>query len=137
MILGLNILASFFLGAIPFAKVAMFGTGIDITKAGSGNPGFNNVLRVTNHNWRRASIALIGDISKGYVALLLLSRGEVSAMALWFIGIAAVVGHCWSPFLKFNGGKGVATTHGVQLFLESWISLVCLALDLIHRFLLR
>jgi glycerol-3-phosphate acyltransferase PlsY len=137
MILGLKILASFFIGAIPFAKVAMLGTGIDITKAGSGNPGFNNVLRVTNQNWRRASIALIGDISKGYLALLLLSRGEVSAMALWFIGIAAVVGHCWSPFLKFNGGKGVATTVGVLLFLVPGITVVCLPLYLILRFLGR
>jgi acyl phosphate:glycerol-3-phosphate acyltransferase len=122
MILGLKILASFFIGAIPFAKVAMLGTGIDITKAGSGNPGFNNVLRVTNQNWRRASIALIGDISKGYIALLLLSRGEVSAVALWLIGIA---------------GKGVATTVGVLLFLEPWITLVCLPLYLILRFLGR
>ena len=134
MILGLKILAGFLIGAIPFAKVAMLGTGLDITKEGSGNPGFNNVLRVTK-NWRRAGIALIGDISKGYVALMLLDGREVSAMVLWFIGIAAVVGHCWSPFLKFNGGKGVATTVGVLLFLEWQITLVCLPLYVILRFL--
>ena len=133
MIVTLKILAGFLIGAIPFAKVAMLGTGIDITKTGSKNPGFNNVLRVT-HNWWRAGVALIGDISKGYVALMLLSRGEVSVMALWFIGIAAVVGHCWSPFLKFNGGKGVATTVGALLFLEPRITLVCLPLYLILRF---
>jgi glycerol-3-phosphate acyltransferase PlsY len=132
MISVLKIFASFLLGAIPFAKVAMLGTGIDITQAGSKNPGFNNVLRVTK-NWRRAGIALIGDISKGYVALLLLSSGDVSTMTLWLIGIAAVVGHCWSPFLKFNGGKGVATTVGVLLFLEPRITLVCLPLYLILR----
>ena len=136
MILALKILAAFLIGAIPFAKVAMLGTGIDITKAGSGNPGFNNVLRVTK-NWFRAGIALIGDISKGYIALLLLSPAEVSAMSSWLIGIAAVVGHCWSPFLKFSGGKGVATTVGVLLFLEPWITLVCLPLYLILRFLGR
>ena len=132
----LKILASFLIGAIPFAKVAMLGTGIDITQAGSKNPGFNNVLRVTK-NWWRAGIALVGDISKGYIALLLLSRGEISTMTLWLIGIAAVVGHCWSPFLRFNGGKGVATTVGVYLFLEPWITLVCLPLYLILRFLGR
>ena len=133
MILGFKILAGFLIGAIPFAKLAMLGTGIDITKAGSKNPGFNNVLRVTK-NWRRAGVALIGDIAKGYAALVLLSRGETSAGAMWFIGIAAVVGHCWSPFLKFNGGKGVATTVGVLLFLEPWITLVCLPLYLVLRF---
>jgi len=125
MILGLKILAGFLIGAIPFAKLAMLGTGIDITKTGSKNPGFNNVLRVTK-NWRRAGVALIGDISKGY--------GDTSVSEMWFIGIAAVVGHCWSPFLKFNGGKGVATTVGVLLFLEPWITLVCLPLYLILRF---
>jgi glycerol-3-phosphate acyltransferase PlsY len=136
MIAALKILASFLIGAIPFAKVAMLGTGIDITQAGSKNPGFNNVLRVTK-NWRRAGIALIGDIAKGYVALLLLSRGETSPVTVWLIGIAAVVGHCWSPFLKFNGGKGVATTVGVLLFLQPLITLVCLPLYLILRFLGR
>ena len=133
MIAALKILASFLIGAIPFAKVAMLGTGIDITKAGSKNPGFNNVLRVTN-NWWRAGIALIGDIAKGYIALLLFGRGDLSTVTLWLIGIAAVVGHCWSPFLKFNGGKGVATTVGVLLFLEPWITLACLPLYLILRF---
>ena len=133
MILGLKILAGFLIGAIPFAKLAMLGTGIDITKTGSKNPGFNNVLRVTK-NWRRAGVALIGDISKGYAALLLLSRADTSAGAMWFIGIAAVAGHCWSPFLKFNGGKGVATTVGVLLYLVPLITLVCLPLYLILRF---
>ena len=136
MIVALEILASFLIGAIPFAKVAMLGTGIDITKAGSGNPGFNNVLRVTK-NWRRAGIALIGDIAKGYIALLLLSPGEVAPTILWLIGLAAVAGHCWSPFLTFNGGKGVATTTGVLLFLEWKITLVCLPLYVILRFLGR
>jgi glycerol-3-phosphate acyltransferase PlsY len=136
MIPVLKIFASFLIGAIPFAKVAMLGTGIDITQAGSRNPGFNNVLRVTK-NWRRAGVALIGDIAKGYLALVLLGRGEISIMALWLIGIAAVVGHCWSPFLKFNGGKGVATTVGVLLFLAPWITVICLPLYLILRFLGR
>lgn len=112
-------LESFLIGSIPFAKVAMWGTGIDITKVGSKNPGFNNVLRVST-KWR-AAIALIGDISKGFIALLLLSRD-------WTIGIAAVMGHCWSPFLAFNGGKGVATTVGVLLFLEPKITILCLPL---------
>jgi glycerol-3-phosphate acyltransferase PlsY len=136
VIAALKIVASFLIGAIPFAKVAMLGTGIDITKAGSKNPGFNNVLRVTK-NWRRAAVALIGDIAKGYLALLLLSRGEVFPATLWLIGLAAVAGHCWSPFLTFNGGKGVATTTGVLLFLEWKITLVCLPLYVILRFLGR
>ena len=125
MLLFLKFIASFLIGAIPFAKVAMIGTGIDITKVGSKNPGFNNVLRVST-KWR-AAIALIGDISKGFIALYLLGGS-------WPIGIAAVMGHCWSPFLGFNGGKGVATTVGVLLFLEPKITFVCLPLYPIGRF---
>ncbi len=126
MNLALRFLAGFLIGSIPFAKVAMLGTGIDITKAGSKNPGFNNVLRVSKNRWR-AAIALIGDISKGFIALFLLARGETSSVQ-WLIGLAPVMGHCWSPFLAFNGGKGVATTVGVLLFLEPWITVVCLPL---------
>jgi len=133
--LFLKIIFAYLIGAVAFAKVAMLGTGIDITRVGSGNPGFNNVLRVAS-KWR-AAIALIGDISKGFVALLLLTGGETSATAVWCIGIAAVVGHCWSPFLKFNGGKGVATTVGVLLRLEPRITLACLPLYPILRFLGR
>ena len=134
MILALKFLVAFLIGAIPFAKVAMLGTGIDITKVGSKNPGFNNVLRVSS-KWR-AAIALVGDICKGYAALLILSRNETST-ALWIIGIASVMGHCWSPFLRFNGGKGVATTVGVLLYLVPWITIACLPLYPILRFIGR
>ncbi len=135
MMLIAKILASFFLGSIPFAKVAMLGTGMDITKVGSRNPGFNNVLRVAS--WPRAAIALIGDISKGFLALVLLGYQDTSPMVLWLIGIAAVAGHCWSPFLGFNGGKGVATTVGVLLFLEPTITLICLPLYIVLRLIGR
>jgi acyl phosphate:glycerol-3-phosphate acyltransferase len=120
----------FLLGAIPFAKVAMWGTGIDITKVGSKNPGFNNVLRVSTKP--RAAVALIGDISKGLLALLLLANGQPTT-AQWLMGIAAVAGHCWSPFLGWNGGKGVATTVGVLLRLAFFITIACLPVYVLLR----
>lgn len=126
----LKILACFLIGAIPFAKVAMWGTGIDITKVGSKNPGFNNVLRVSTKP--RAAIALVGDICKGLIAVLVLSRG-VPINAAWIMGIAAVMGHCWSPFCGWNGGKGVATTVGVLLVLSPFYTLMCLPLYVIGR----
>jgi glycerol-3-phosphate acyltransferase PlsY len=133
MILVLKILASFLIGSISFAKVAMLGTGIDITKVGSKNPGFRNVSRYAS--WWRAAICLIGDLGKGFFALWLLGRGDVSSWGLWAMGIAAVMGHCWSPFLNFNGGKGVATTFGVLLFLQPYITLVCLPLYPLLRYI--
>jgi acyl phosphate:glycerol-3-phosphate acyltransferase len=131
MIVVLKFLAAFLIGAIPFAKIAMLGSGIDITKVGSKNPGFRNVSRVASR-WR-AAICLIGDVGKGLFAVWLLGRGETSALTLWGIGIIAVMGHCWSPFLGFNGGKGVATTFGVLLFLQPLITLICLPLYPILR----
>jgi glycerol-3-phosphate acyltransferase PlsY len=131
MTLVLKFLLAFLIGSIPFAKVAMLGTGIDITKVGSGNPGFRNVSRVAS--WWRAAICLIGDLGKGLFAVWLLGHGETSVLALWGMGIAAVMGHCWSPFLGFNGGKGVATTFGVLLILQPFVTLVCLPLYPILR----
>ena len=131
MILALKFLLAFLIGAIPFAKVAMLGTGIDITKVGSKNPGFRNVSRVAS--WWRAAICLIGDLGKGLFAVWLLGHGEASVLACWGIGIAAVMGHCWSPFLGFNGGKGVATTFGVLLILQPYVTLICLPLYPILR----
>src|SRR5438093_3281399 len=133
MILIWKVVASFVIGSIPFAKIAMLGTGIDITKVGSKNPGFRNVSRVAS-KWR-AAVTLLGDIGKGYVALQLLGRGEPSSAALWILGIAAVMGHCWSPFLGFHGGKGVATTVGVLLRREPLISMACLPLYWLLRFI--
>lgn len=120
---GLRLLVCFALGSIPFAVVAMAGTGIDIRRVGSGNPGFNNVLRVSK---LRAIVALIGDVGKGVLALWLVTHvwpiGPGSSAVLgWLFGFAAVLGHCYSPLLKFNGGKGIATSGGVMLILyPSW-----------------
>lgn len=117
---------SFLIGAIPFAKVAMIGTGIDITKVGSRNPGFNNVRRVVG--WPRAAIPLVGDVAKGCLAVMAFAWTTSLPAVLWAYGIAAIVGHCWSPFLGWNGGKGVATMLGVLLYLDWRITLPCLPL---------
>ncbi|HEX4999235.1 MAG TPA: glycerol-3-phosphate acyltransferase [Terriglobia bacterium] len=130
----LKVGACFVAGAIPFAKVAMLGTGIDITRVGSKNPGFNNVLRVSTKP--RAAVALVGDIFKGLIALALLAPA-IPPEAKWIMGIAAVMGHCWSPFLGWNGGKGVATTVGVMLFLQPWLTLACIPLYPLGRFIGR
>lgn len=117
----LNALGCFLAGSIPFAVAAMWGSGIDIRRIGSGNPGFNNVLRVSKG---RAVIALLGDMGKGFLPVWwLLQSGEPQDYG-WFYGFAAVFGHCYSPWLKFNGGKGIATSAGVMLVLfPQWAAL--------------
>lgn len=128
----LKLLISFVLGAIPFAVVAMWGTGIDVTQAGSGNPGFNNVWRVSSFG--RGLFTLVGDLSKGAVALAVLTSVQDPAWLRWSVGLAAVAGHCWTPFLRFSGGKGVATMAGVLLYLEPRIAAPCLLLYPTLRF---
>ena len=125
-IVVLKLVASFAIGAVPFAVVAVWGTGIDITKSGSGNPGFNNVWRVSS--LKRGIVALIGDLSKGALAVAILSSASDPVWFQWGLAVAAVVGHCWTPFLKFNGGKGVATMAGALLYLEPVVTSVCLLL---------
>jgi len=104
----------FLLGSIPFAVLAMEGSGVDIRQVGSGNPGFNNVLRVSK--WR-AVLTLIGDMGKGFFAVWLVRHGAPGVGLGWLFGFAVILGHCYSPFLRFNGGKGIATSAGVMLVL--------------------
>jgi acyl phosphate:glycerol-3-phosphate acyltransferase len=111
----------FLVGSIPFAILAMAGSGIDVRQVGSGNPGFNNVLRVSKV---RAVPALIGDMGKGFLAVWLVLQVwpvtpqphvGVSIALAWLYGFVTVLGHCFTPFLKFNGGKGIATSGGAML----------------------
>jgi glycerol-3-phosphate acyltransferase PlsY len=130
--LALKLLGCFLIGSIPFAILAMMGSGIDIRKVGSGNPGFNNVLRVSK---QRAVLTLIGDLGKGYLAVwLFYVPGEPQAFA-WLYGFMTVFGHCYSPFLKFNGGKGIATSAGVMLILYPGWALLALGFFVLFRLL--
>lgn len=121
----------FLIGSIPFAVVSLWGTGIDIRQVGSGNPGFNNVLR-TGHKFR-AALCLLGDAGKGAAALWLFASVTPSPEHAWFYGMAAVAGHCFSPFLNFNGGKGIATAAGVMLYLYPLLLLASAALYVVLR----
>ncbi len=111
--LAIEALLCFLAGSIPFAVIAMIGSGVDIRTVGSGNPGFNNVLRVDK---KRAVLTLLGDMAKGYLPLMAFYQPDSDpAFHGWLFAFSAVFGHCYSPFLKFNGGKGIATSAGVML----------------------
>jgi len=126
----IRLLASFMVGSIPFAVLAMLGSGIDIRKVGSGNPGFNNVLRVSKP---RAVLTLIGDMGKGILAVWLFHKAGDNMTLGWLYGFAVVLGHCYSPFLKFNGGKGIATSAGVMLVLyPRWAAMSLIAYPLLR-----
>jgi glycerol-3-phosphate acyltransferase PlsY len=117
--LGLIVVGGYLLGSIPFGMIATrLGGAGDIRKIGSGNIGATNVLRSGRKDL--AAITLIGDAGKGVVAVLLarwLTNDTPAMVAI--AGGAAFVGHLFPVWLKFNGGKGVATFYGV-LFAAMW-----------------
>lgn len=117
MTLALVVL-SYLIGAVPTGLVLVrVLTGEDIRQHGSGNIGTVNVLRVAGP--ATAAAVLIVDILKGLIPVLLAARTVGSPGAAVACGLAAIVGHNWSVFLGFHGGKGIATSFGVLIGL-SW-----------------
>ena len=120
------ILLSYLLGSIPFAVVVSRLMGLqDPRSFGSGNPGATNVLRTGNR--KAAVLTLLGDAAKGWLAVALAAyasrRLGLPVELLAACAVAAFLGHVYSVFLRFKGGKGVATALGVLLALEPWLAL--------------
>jgi acyl phosphate:glycerol-3-phosphate acyltransferase len=116
----LALAVAYLVGAIPvgFVVARLFGLG-DIREHGSGNIGTTNVLRTLGKG--PAALTLLGDVAKGYVASAvagLLAAGDDPTIAA--AAALAVAGNCWSVFLGFHGGKGVATGFGAMLALVPW-----------------
>lgn len=112
MVLALAI--GYFIGAIPFGVlIGQQTAGVDVRRLGSGNIGATNVLRVLGP--QTAAFVLVTDVAKGMAAVFIgkwLVGGDTIPL---LAGVAAVAGHNWSVFLRFGGGKGVATTAGVVI----------------------
>jgi glycerol-3-phosphate acyltransferase PlsY len=139
----LTALAAYLLGSIPFGFLAARAKGIDIRSVGSGNIGATNAMRVLG---KPAGIAvLLLDALKGYIACTSLALFifnwlaprlyepgavvpalEIQHTNMIIAGIFAVLGHNYTCWLKFKGGKGIATTAGVYLALAPWAVLVAL-----------
>jgi glycerol-3-phosphate acyltransferase PlsY len=121
--------AAYLTGAIPTSfLVARMTRGIDLRQHGSGNLGATNAYRVLG--WRAALPIFIVDIAKGWFPTAFFPRWDGTAVAEWALlyGGAAIVGHVWSVYVRFRGGKGVATSAGVLLALAPLAMLAGLAL---------
>jgi glycerol-3-phosphate acyltransferase PlsY len=122
-----SILAGYLIGSIPFALVlARRMAGIDLRGAGSGNVGAANVFRTTGLLVALTTVML--DVSKGAGAVLLAQAVSDSPAAVSAAGLAAILGHVYSIWIRFRGGKGVATSCGVFAVLAPEATLVSLAL---------
>lgn len=117
-------LAAYLIAAIPFGLIlALSFAKINIKKLGSLSIGATNVLRVVKKSnaklaFKLAIATVVLDILKGVIPILIARAYGVEIGVQWSMAVLAVLGHCYSPYLKFEGGKGVATACGVMaLFL--------------------
>ena len=112
MSVALALVAAYLVGAVPVGFLVARAAGVgDIRRHESGNIGATNVLRAAGR--AAALVTLLGDVAKGYGAVAL--GGLIAPPAAAACAVAAVTGNCWSVFLLFRGGKGVATGLGALL----------------------
>ena len=141
MLVGVVCLCAFFVGAVPFALlVVRLLKGIDVRTVGSGNVGATNASRAfASKGGRIGAFLLIYllDAAKGFLPALLAPRlvdADAQLVAV-LAGAAAVLGHVFTPFLGFRGGKGVATATGVLLALDWQVTLIALGVFFVVRWL--
>jgi len=136
--------AAFIIGSIPFGLLFTRSTGIDIRQHGSRNIGATNVLRTAGK--KPAILTLLGDILKGTSAVVLCKivlvktgHDDVAASDFWLglISLTAVLGHMFSIFLSFKGGKGVATGFGVLAIYSPAIAGIMLGIWLLTASIIR
>jgi glycerol-3-phosphate acyltransferase PlsY len=116
----------YLLGSLPFAVIVSKAFGLaDPRTFGSGNPGATNVLRTGNK--LAAALTLLGDAAKGWLAMMIAGALGADATGAAIAGVAAFLGHVFPVFLKFKGGKGVATALGVLIGIDGMLALLVAA----------
>lgn len=120
--------AAYLMGSIPFGYLLGKGKGVDLRKEGSGNIGATNALRVIGAG--AGLLVLLLDAAKGFIASWLGSSfsGMPAGWGGPVAGLLALVGHCFSVFMGFKGGKGVATALGTTLYLVPLYGVLGLAI---------
>lgn len=123
--------AAYLLGSVPFGVLIAGLYGKDLSKIGSGNIGATNLSRALGKKWGYLCFAL--DLSKGLIPMLIAGKivksppDPLDLLGWLLVGLAAILGHIFPIYLKFKGGKGVATSFGVALGLWPYFS-ICAAI---------
>jgi acyl phosphate:glycerol-3-phosphate acyltransferase len=126
MILGvLLLLGGYVLGSVPTGFLAGWAWGVDVRRRGSGNIGMANVLRTVG-KWP-AAITMAGDMLKGFAPVFLARLVTENEWIIAGVALAAVAGHCWPVFLRFKGGKAVATGAGTTIALAPVVGIALFA----------
>lgn len=125
----LGCIVCYLLGAVPFS--VLFSRGMlhkDVRRYGSGNPGTSNMTRAFGIKY--GLLVLLFDMAKGFGAVYL-GQWIMGPLGAYIGALCAVAGHNWPIYLKFKGGKGVATTVGVMLAFVPYITLIAMACFLV------
>lgn len=119
------IVIAYFLGSLPSGVwIGKIAKNMDIREHGSKNSGATNAYRILGPKF--GIMVLLADVLKGFLAISFASAGGLSANSLSVVALVAILGHSLSCFLDFKGGKGVATSLGVFLFLQPKVTLLLL-----------
>jgi glycerol-3-phosphate acyltransferase PlsY len=122
--IGLAI-AAFFFAAVPWGLVlGKWLKGVDVRQAGSGATGTTNSLRVLG--WKIALAIFLLDFGKGVLPVVLARWWDLPDWAVAIAAVAATAGHCWSPYIRMKGGKGMATGGGASVAMFPWLVLFLL-----------
>ena len=122
---GLLIVGAYLLGSVPAAYLAArWSRGIDIRRCGDGNVGATNLTRLTSK--RIAIPVIIFDVGKGALMVWAAQLLGLDITQQVTVGLAAIIGHNWPVFLRFNGGRGIFTSLGVISILAPWLGLIAL-----------
>ena len=118
----LAIILAYLLGSVPMGVIVSRHHGVDIQKVGSGNIGGTNVIRTLG--WGPGLLVGFFDVFKGALAVLIARELGFEGPVLGAVALAAILGHDYSVFLRFKGGKGVATTFGTLLAVDPILTLL-------------
>ena len=127
--------AAYLIGSIPTGLLLGKAYGIDVRKEGSGNIGATNLYRTVGR--KVGIVTLLGDCLKGLLPVIFVKFSALPPEAAALVGLAAFCGHVFSVFLKFRGGKGVATALGVFLALAPVAVTIAIALFALVMFIWR
>jgi glycerol-3-phosphate acyltransferase PlsY len=134
VVFAVAIVAAYLLGSVPFAFLIAWGHGKDLRTIGSGNIGATNLARAVGRKWGYLCFGL--DMLKGLAPMVIVGAvigvpENPGFLSLWLlVGIAAILGHVFPVYLRFKGGKGVATSFGVALGLWPYFT-VCAVIALV------
>jgi glycerol-3-phosphate acyltransferase PlsY len=118
---GFLAVLAYLLGSVPSGKLVGKLYGVDIQKRGSGNIGFANVRRTLG--WTPAIVVLVGDVAKAFIPVFI-AKHYLSVHQVMAVALLVLAGNIFPVWLRFKGGKGIATGLGISLAISPWLGLV-------------